>query len=370
MRMSTILAAGLLLAWCGPLLAQGRRYVSPGNPSLRGLGTVGGDFTANSYGLGGVRPSGPGGGGVLRSSMYTAPTSGLGNNYATLPKIGSLGGGDVSSTGNPLSILRRTPTDSAISNLSWPGPSTSDSLLSNRSSDLLTGMKSPLSGSGVNPMGAPAPPALATRVGAFAVSLQSYVISGTKPLSGAAQEAEDAPGNTLAPRTPGDYRTRMLTGETALREGRYADAVDAFALAATLAQDSPEPLLEMVAAQVALSRYHEAAYNLREAYKMFPELPASNLQLRSFYPPGQFDRLLAEMHSSVQGRAAGTALLLAYFQHCDGQADQARESFNLAIRNGDDEVRQVARAFLAFPPPSGATQPADGPSSQPSTLRP
>jgi hypothetical protein len=368
MRMRTILVAGLLLAWCGPLLAQGRKNVGLTTPALRGLNVVGGDFSTYSYGLGGVRPAGLAGSDVLRSSVYTAPMAGLGVNYATLPKVGSLDSGDVSSVGNPLSIIRRTPMDSAISSLTWSGPSGSEGLLSSLSSDVFKGMKSPLSESGANPMAPPVAPARATKVGAFAVSLQSYVISGTKPPLSAVP-AEDTPVKTLAPQAPSDYRTRMLTGETALREGRYADAVDAFTLAEAMAGTSPEPLLDMVAAQAGLGRYHEAAYNLRQTYSIFPELPASKLQWRSFYPPDQFDKLLAEMRGSAQGGDADATLLLAYFQHCDGQADQARESFNLAIKNGDAEVQQVAKAFLALPPPS-ATQPAAGPSSQPGILRP
>ncbi|MBI5362405.1 MAG: tetratricopeptide repeat protein [Planctomycetes bacterium] len=89
-------------------------------------------------------------------------------------------------------------------------------------------------------------------------------------------------------------------GDAAWREGRYADAVYAYARAVDSSPDDGVYHLILADALFATGEYHYAAYSLRRALELDPDLLQTTLDKRNLYPdPTEFDKQLAVLEQYV-----------------------------------------------------------------------
>jgi hypothetical protein len=106
-------------------------------------------------------------------------------------------------------------------------------------------------------------------------------------------------------------------GDRAFREGRYTDAVQAYAKAVEFAPEEAALHLVLSDALFAAGDYHYAAYSVRRALDLDPSLVASRVDKHGFYPdPQQFDAQLATLerygHEHPSDRDARLVLALNY----------------------------------------------------------
>lgn len=96
---------------------------------------------------------------------------------------------------------------------------------------------------------------------------------------------QSEPITSLVPPKPSVYRTYMVRGDRAFRQGNFREAYANFQIANDLGNKDPESFICLLHAEFALSSvsYVKAAYFLEQALRHMPELPLSNLRPRGFY---------------------------------------------------------------------------------------
>jgi tetratricopeptide (TPR) repeat protein len=86
----------------------------------------------------------------------------------------------------------------------------------------------------------------------------------------------------------------LTLGDRAFREGRYSDAVHFYAKAVEFSPDEGVLHLILADALFATGDYHYAAYALRRAFELDPQLADSVVDKHGFYgDPTEFDRQIA-----------------------------------------------------------------------------
>ncbi len=148
--------------------------------------------------------------------------------------------------------------------------------------------------------------------------------------------AESRP-NANATRAANDYLT---LGDRAFRDGRFSDAVYAYAKAVELVPDDGVFHLILSDALFATGDYHYCAYALRRAIELDPKLVESVVDKRGFYgDPREFDRQLALLERYVEDHFLDddARLVLAanylFSNRPDLTADLLQSAFSSAVRD-------------------------------------
>jgi tetratricopeptide (TPR) repeat protein len=150
-----------------------------------------------------------------------------------------------------------------------------------------------------------------------------------------AHVAADRP-NASATRAANDYLT---VGDRAFRDGRYSDAVYAYAKAVELVPDDGVLHLILSDALFATGDYHYCAYALRRAIELDPKLIESVVDKRTFYgDPHEFDRQLSLLERYVEDHFLDddARLVLAanylFSNRPELTSDLLQSAFSLSVR--------------------------------------
>lgn len=150
----------------------------------------------------------------------------------------------------------------------------------------------------------------------------------------------------------GTYRLYMEKGERALKEGRYYDANASFRMALSLGQHPAETHLALVHSYCAQERYHLASYHLVKAIEHFPDLPLASISIRSFYGSANtFVSILEKLEKAAKDSAVEPELylLLGYFQYFDNNPRAAstsiREAYELCKRSKNERLKKAILTF-------------------------
>jgi len=134
------------------------------------------------------------------------------------------------------------------------------------------------------------------------------------------------PITTLVPERESVYRTYMLRGDRAFRQGNYREAFSNFQIANDLGNRDAESMICLFHAEFALSSvsYAKACYYLEQTLRRMPELALTNIRPRGFYESQSkyAQQLLALQDHIAKAPDDGEAMLtLAYFQWFEAQRD-------------------------------------------------
>lgn len=338
-------------------LAQGRGGLTLSTPDLRSTQVVGGNLTTYSYGLGGLRGPGtagmPGGGEILRSNIYSSLSADSLGGIAT-SRLGLSDYGSGYSTGMPMLGTRRLG-DSPLDDLRYTPTVPSNSSYMDSAA---------LRGDGYRPGGSN----LSGDRGGRAASggLTIFMVQNFACMAGdpALTKRPDTGLTSFLPSDNSAYRAQMQAGEDALKQAKYELAASGFSAAATMARGNAEPLLNLMHAQVGNLQYHQAAYSLRSALKLLPELPAANVKVRGFFAPEEFDKILAALTKAAQSNDSDALTLLAYWQYFDGRRMEAGQTLVRLARNEGEshEFVQTFQAALEAPAkPTTSSAPTSAP---------
>lgn len=141
----------------------------------------------------------------------------------------------------------------------------------------------------------------------------------------------------------GLYGKYMTAGEQAMKQKDFYLATEQFELAKDLSRQSPEVLLSLAHARLAVARgsYRTPAYYLQQALRFLPELPLAQLELKALFPGP--DDLHAEVLPRLTDHLAGAPkdgpayLMLAYLLWFDGNPEAAQDALALAQQNIEEE---------------------------------
>jgi len=318
-KQSRILIVAILTLAACPLVVIGQirpNYVWK-TPSLRGIRTIGGDFT--TYSAGTPRSNYSVSSGLLRSSL-------------SIPSGFTLYRGSSSAGANTLS--------SAMPRLGKYKP-----MIYGSSQMKFSTPMAPVSPRGVFGKNAffkqQTPFGIQSYLSRMQVGEFSKTARSIKPITSFVPTSET-----------GSYRQLMERGERAFKEGRYEQAGTAFRMALTLGQHPAETHLALVHTYCAQERYHTAAYHLIQAIEYFPDLPLASMSIRSFYGNSRmFVSNLENLKKASEKSVAqpGLYLLLAYFQYFDDNADAASVSLRKAYKASNlSKDKHTSSAILAF----------------------
>ncbi|MEX1023582.1 MAG: tetratricopeptide repeat protein [Planctomycetota bacterium] len=114
-----------------------------------------------------------------------------------------------------------------------------------------------------------------------------------------------AAGRPAAPSSLSLAAERYLSlGDTAFREGRFTDAVQFYSKAIEYAPGQGALYLLLADALFAAGDYHYAAYAIRRAYELEPELLTNPVDKHAFYDdPAVYDRQIAVLEQYVADRS-------------------------------------------------------------------
>ena len=312
-----------ICALLGPqtLRAQSRKRVvitQPGtieDPGSRGINR---DFSYYSFGLGNLSARRAGGGGNLLQGSVTQKAS-----FALSRRGGRAGPSSPMLGKAPQGQRRYSPVRNVMSNPGGIGLARSLSLRDTS-----------------------------------AIGTAHMYMADIAASSETALKSQVLPITSLVPTAPGLYRTHMMRGEEAFREGDFHLAHSEFQSANHIGGKDPESLLSLAHAAYARSRfsYNEGALHMRRVLKVLPELPLVPLQPKVFFGEGpeaaeryteRIERLEERVTKSPQD--ANALLLLGYFRWFEGDVDRAHRALAAALagalRKEDEDQLTGIRTF-------------------------
>jgi tetratricopeptide (TPR) repeat protein len=152
----------------------------------------------------------------------------------------------------------------------------------------------------------------------------------------------------------------LTLGDRAFHEGRFSDAVYAYAKAVEAAPNDAVAHLILSDALFATGDYHYCAYALRKAIELDPHIIDGTVDKHAFYnDPNEFDRQLGLLESYLRDHFVDddARLVLAanyLFANRPSQAADLLESaFSLAVRETLAGQSLLKRARVASQPYSG-----------------
>lgn len=140
-----------------------------------------------------------------------------------------------------------------------------------------------------------------------------------KTIGAVSDESLTRPGEPITsfvPEQPGPYRKLMDEAETAMRDGRYADAFDRYKLVSYIDNRDPAVLLGLAHTQIAFGRSASAAGYVGRALRQFPELPLLPIRTKAFFPSSRAYRSIVTEMSAValSNRSPEAQLVVAYLE--------------------------------------------------------
>lgn len=187
------------------------------------------------------------------------------------------------------------------------------------------------------------------------------------PGEGAVDVTEEYSASAAAERSAAVTSTRaraaseyLSLGDRAFREGRYSDAVYAYARAVEFTPEDAVLHLILSDALFATGDYHYCAFALRRAIELEPRLVDSIVDKHNFYAdPGEFDRQLSLLERYLEDHFVDddARLVLAanyLFANRPAQTSNLLDSaFSLAVRESiaGQVIAKRAQALLGANPP-------------------
>lgn len=167
-------------------------------------------------------------------------------------------------------------------------------------------------------------------------------------------EANAAPARSRE-LTPAEIAAKYVSlGDFYFKEGRFAEAVDAYTRART---NSPkDPTIDFVLADAAFATgdYHFAAFLIGESLKLDAEMAKSEADKRLFYGDVKvFEQQLDTLRKYLAEKPydAMATLVLGYNLKFSGRPEEARKAFQRVVEI--DPGNTTATLFLAALPPAG-----------------
>ncbi|MFG0328334.1 MAG: hypothetical protein ACF8PN_00410 [Phycisphaerales bacterium] len=221
-------------------------------------------------------------------------------------------------TGETTSPPTRSPATGAPGESTAPKVRGSDFYL-----DILAELVARSSGDPLPPPGQPYSPELLERIerieaDARQAMFEEYGVSdamdGAEPVNAAPVLAAPMPSlKTLTTSTKSRFDRLLRAGESALAEGRYFDAEQAFATASRFLVDSPMPRLGRLQAQLGAGLYLSASNSLERFLLEYPALTGVRYDT-SLWTSDRADEVVNELRRAIERGSASTkpGLLLAY----------------------------------------------------------
>ena len=161
---------------------------------------------------------------------------------------------------------------------------------------------------------------------ASAFGLARGFVQALEQASASLLRQSDKPITTLVPQRESIYRTYMLRGDKAFRQGNYREAYANFQIANDLGDKDPESFICMLHSEFALSAvsYAKASYFLEQTLRYMPELPLANLRPRGFYESqAKYAEQLVGLQEHVRKNPADheAMFILAYFRWFEQDRD-------------------------------------------------
>jgi len=142
---------------------------------------------------------------------------------------------------------------------------------------------------------------------------------------------------------------RFITlGDFYFKEGRFADAADAYARARTYAPDDATIHFVLADALFATGDYHFAAYLIAEAVRLDPEIVKAVADKRGFYGDAAlFDKQLETLEKYILDKPydAAAHFVYGYNLYFSGQIADAAKAFEQTL--SIEPTHEAAKAFLA-----------------------
>ncbi len=289
------------------------------------------EFQSYSFGVGNLaKPSTAGGGGVLRSSIYTGRSSSVrapAGRGAGSPGAIRMAGGSRSRRvyqASSLSIPTVAPSTGSLGSLyirEMPMQTTSQ---------------------------------VKALIEDLSEERQGVLADPNRPVT------------SLVPTTPGHYRDEMIKGEREFRKGMYQLAELHFTRAASLSEDVPGSLLALAHTYFAVAKgsYSQPSLYLRRTLKLVPELPLVNVRPISFYGRAEWysrDVARLEEHVRANPNDPDALFVLGYLKWRDDKTAEADEALSSALTNADsEELKEAIQTLLDGMSASGKVRRIEG----------
>lgn len=176
------------------------------------------------------------------------------------------------------------------------------------------------------------------------------------------EKPEGLPANSitsLVPERRWEYAEPLAAGEEAFRKGDYKKALTHFSQADKVSPKTPEVLLSITHAHLALAKgdYSQAAKNLAATIEAFPYLPVVDVHPKDFFgDPKGYDQALTALEQALKAnpKDANAALLLGYIRLRDRLLPVARTLLATAEKQTKDPaISNAAELLLKFVGPKG-----------------
>ncbi len=156
------------------------------------------------------------------------------------------------------------------------------------------------------------------------------------------------PGEREAPTVESIIANHVKLGDFYFREGKYDKAAESYLRALTYAPEDASIHFILADALFGMGDYHYAAFIIRKALRLDPEMAKAEADKRNFYKdPKEFDKQLETLRTYIEEKPYDSAahLVLGYNLRFSGKPDLAKKAFTRVLEISPDD--QAAKLFLA-----------------------
>ena len=166
-----------------------------------------------------------------------------------------------------------------------------------------------------------------------------------------------------APTVESIIANHVKLGDFYFREGKYDQAAESYLRALAYAPEDASIHFILADALFGMGDYHYAAFIIRKAMRVDPEMANAKADKRDFYKdPKEFDKQLETLRSYLVEKPYDSAahLVLGYNLYFSAHQDLAKKAFTRVLEiSPDDQAAQLFLAAMEKPEEKADAQPSE-----------